>query len=77
MRNSMQYLVDNNGVKISVIVPFEKWEKINADYHKLQNKLKVFISIKDGLSEISTARKQGNKLQTLSDFLNENCCECL
>ena len=72
MRNSMQYLVDNNGVKTSVIVPFEKWEKINADYHKLQNKLKVFISIKDGLSEISTARKQGNKLQTLSDFLNEN-----
>lgn len=72
MRNTMQYIVDNRGVKTSVIVPFDKWEKINEDYHKLQNKLKVFIAIKDGLREIKDAKKQGYKLQTLSEFLNES-----
>jgi len=72
MRNTMQYIVDNNGVKTSVIVPFDQWEKINADYQKLQNKLKVFLSIREGIAEINASKKQGNKLQTLSDFLNES-----
>jgi len=68
----MQYIVDNKGVKTSVIVPFDKWEKINEDYHKLENKLKVFIAIQEGLGEIKSSKKQGSKLQTLSDFLNES-----
>jgi hypothetical protein len=72
MRNAMQYIVDNRGVKTSVIVPFDKWEKINGDYHKLQNKLKVFLAVQEGLREIKAAKKQGSKLQTLSDFLNES-----
>ncbi len=72
MRNTMQYIVDNKGNKTSVIVPFDKWEKINEDYHKLQNKLKVFVSIQEGLSEIKASKRQGDKLQTLSDFLNES-----
>ena len=68
----MQYIVDNRGIKTSVIVPFDKWEKINEDYHKLQNKLKVFVAIQEGLAEINASKKQGDKLQTLSDFLNES-----
>jgi len=72
MRNTMQYIVDDNGVKTSVIVPFDQWEKINADYQKLQNKLKVFLSIREGIAEINASKKQGNKLQSLSDFLNES-----
>jgi len=64
--------VDDRGVKTSVIVPFDKWEKMNDDYHKLQNKLKVFIAIQEGLGEIKASKKQGEKLQTLSDFLNES-----
>ena len=72
MRNAMHYIVDNRGVKTSVIVPFDKWEKINEDYHKLQNKLKVFVAIQEGLGEIKASKRQGDKLQTLSDFLNES-----
>lgn len=72
MRNTMQYIVDNRGVKTSVIVPYNKWEKINNDYHKLQNKLKVFIAIQEGLAEINASKSQRNKLETLSDFLNES-----
>lgn len=72
MRNTMQYVVDNKGIKTSVIVPFEKWEKINKDYHKLQNKFKILLAIQDGVGEIKDARKEGVKLQSLSDFLNES-----
>ncbi len=72
MKNTVQYIVDNRGTKTSVIVPFEKWEKMNDDYYKLQNKLKVFVAIQDGLSEIESSKRQGVKLQTLSDFLNES-----
>ena len=72
MKTAIQYIVDDKGVKTSVIVPYEKWERINNDYHKLQNKLKVLLAIQEGISEIKTAKKQGAKLQTLSSFLNES-----
>jgi hypothetical protein len=72
MRNPMQYIVDNKGAKTSVIVPFDKWEKLNSDFLKLQNKLKVFIAVQEGFGEIKEAKIKGNKLQTLSDFLNES-----
>ena len=72
MKNAMQYIVNDDGVKTSVIVPFEKWEKLNTDYHKLQNKLKVFQAIQEGFEEIKAAKKGGKKLQSLSDFLNES-----
>jgi hypothetical protein len=72
MKNTTQYIVDNRGIKTSVIVPFDKWEKINTDYAKLQKKLGVFLAIQDGLSEIKSAKKQGKKLQILSDFVNES-----
>jgi hypothetical protein len=35
MRNALQYIVDNNGTKISVIVPYDKWEKINTEVNLL------------------------------------------
>ena len=72
MRNVIQYIVDKKGIKTSVIVPFDKWKKLNEDYLKLQNKLEVYAAIQEGLSEIKASKKQGDKLRTLSDFLNEN-----
>ncbi len=54
----MQYIVDNKGIKTSVIVPYDKWEKINEDYNKLQNKLKVFVAIQEGLREIKTSKNK-------------------
>ena len=52
MRTSIQCIRDNKGVKTSVIVPYDKWEKLNIDFQKLQNKLKVFLSIQEGMEEI-------------------------
>jgi hypothetical protein len=72
MKEAKQFIVDNRGIKTSVIVPYDEWERINTDYHKLQNKLEVFLAIQDGIGELKTAKKQGKKLQTLSDFLDES-----
>ena len=42
MKDAKQFIVDNRGFKTSVIVPYDEWEKITTDYHKLQNKLEIF-----------------------------------
>ena len=72
MITNIQYVIDNSGSKISVILPFLEWEKLNSEYHKLQNKLEVIQGIQDSMNEIKTAKKTGKKLQTLTDFLNES-----
>jgi hypothetical protein len=72
MANALKYMIDENGDKTSVLVPLKTWEKINQDYSKLQNKLKVLTGIKEGLIEVEEAKKSGKKLQTIKDFLREN-----
>lgn len=72
MADALKYMVDENGDRTSVLVPIKTWEKINQEYSKLQNKLKVFTEINEGLAEISEAKKSGKKLQTLKDFLRES-----
>jgi len=72
MATALKYMVDENGDKTSVLVPLKTWEKINEDYSKLQNKLKVLIGIKEGLTEVRGAKKSGKELQTLKDFLRES-----
>jgi hypothetical protein len=72
MKDAKQFIVDNHGVKTSVIVPYDEWEKITTDYHKLQNKLEIFLAIQDEMGELKIVKKQSKKLQTLSDFLNES-----
>ena len=72
MASALKYMVDEKGDKTSVLVPLKTWEKINQDYFKLQNKLKVLTGIKEGLAEVSEAKKSGKKLQTLKDFLRES-----
>jgi hypothetical protein len=72
MPNQIQIYTDEKGNKTSVIVPYEDWTKINARLESLQNKLKIFSSVRDGMQEIKEARKKGKKLQNLSDFINES-----
>jgi hypothetical protein len=62
-------MIDESGQKTSVLVPVKVWEDLNANYQKLQNKINVFSSIKEGLTEIREMKKSGKKLQTLKGFL--------
>ncbi len=72
MADEIQYYTDSKGNKVSVIISFEEWQKLNARLEKLENKLKVFKSVRDGIREIKEARKINQKLQTLSEFINES-----
>lgn len=72
MTSTLKYMVDENGDKTSVLVPLKTWERINQDYSKLQNKLRILTGIKEGLNEVRDAKKSGKKLQTLKDFLRES-----
>lgn len=65
-------MVDEKGQKTSVIVPLNTWTKINEDFTKLQNKLKVLLGIKSAYNEVKLSKKTGKKLQTLKDFLRES-----
>ena len=69
MANALKYMVDEKGEKTSVLVPLKTWEKINNEYVKLQNKLKLLTGITEGIKEVNEARKSGQKLQPLKDFL--------
>jgi hypothetical protein len=69
MPNALKYIVDESGNKTSVLVPVKVWEDLNANYQKLQNKLNVLNSIKEGLREVKNTKKTGKKLQNLKDFL--------
>lgn len=72
MITNIQYIVDNSGSKVSVILPYAEWEQLNSEYQKIQNKLAVLQGVKDSMQEINEAKETGIKLQTLTDFLNES-----
>ena len=72
MASTLKYMVDEKGDKTSVLVTLKTWQKINNDYDKLQNKLKVLTGIKAGFAEVKEAKQTGKKLQTLKDFLRES-----
>jgi hypothetical protein len=69
MSGQIQIYTDENGNKISVIVPYEDWKKINERLENLQNKLKIFSSVREGIREIGEARKNNKNLQDLADFI--------
>jgi hypothetical protein len=72
MSDSLKYMIDENGEKTSVLVPIKTWDKIKDDYQKLQRKLDFIVGLKQGINEIAEAKKSGNPLQTLNEFLSES-----
>ncbi len=72
MATPIQFIIDNEGHKKSVIVPYKQWEELNQRYEKLNNKVQILTGVQEAMKEVTHARKTGKKLQTLTDFLNEN-----
>jgi len=74
MSQAVQYLLNDDGKKSAVIVPFCRWETLTNRYQKLRTKYNVLLGIQDSLKEIIQAEKKREKLQTLDEFLSENNC---
>jgi len=71
MEKTLQYIVDDKGNRSSVLVSMNTWEDLNTKYNKLLKKVGILTGIQKGLEEVAEARKNGKKLQTLKDFLDE------
>lgn len=72
MASEIQIYTDENGKKTSVLVSYEDWTKLNIRLKTLQKKLKVFSSVREGMQEVKEARRKGENLQNLADFINES-----
>ncbi len=72
MATPIQFIIDNEGHKKSVLVPYKQWEELNQRYEKLNNKVQILTGIQEAIKEVAHARKTGKKLQTLTDFLDES-----
>ncbi len=55
---NIQYVIDNSGNKISVILPFSDWELLNSRYEKLKKKLEILQGIQESMNEIKYAKKK-------------------
>ncbi|MEY4629124.1 MAG: hypothetical protein RLZZ595_1450 [Bacteroidota bacterium] len=69
MSSTVKYIIGKSGKKESVLVPIQTWNKLNADYTKLQKKIEVLNGIKESLKEVKSIKKSGKKLQTLKQVL--------
>jgi hypothetical protein len=69
MPGAIKYIIDDNGQKTTVLVSIKDWDTLNTNYRKLQKKVEVFTSIRNGLKEVRQAKKTGRKLPSLKELL--------
>lgn len=67
----LNYLTDASGNQVAVQIAMEEWLAFQQEYQELKRKLEIMQGIKEALEEVQSARKEGRKLQSLSEFLNE------
>jgi len=67
----LQYVTDSQGKPIAVQISMNDWESLQTQITDLQRKLEILQGIREAVLEVWEARKTGQKLQTLNDFLDE------
>ena len=65
------YLVDTEGKKIAVQIPIEEWKLVEEDLKRIKKKNEILKELKESIIEVRTAQKEGRKLKTIEDFLDE------
>ena len=68
---NLNYITDAAGNQIAVQIPMSDWLLFQKEYQEIKRKLEVLAGIKEALNEVQQARKKNQKLQTLTEFLNE------
>ena len=72
MITDIQYCTDAKGNKTAVIVPVKDWEKFNSRYESLQKKVRILTGVQEAVNEVKASRRHGEKLLTLTEFINES-----
>jgi len=69
---SIQYITNEEGEQVAVVVPIAEWKKLNSEHEKLVHTLEVMDGLQDALQEVQNIREGNrNKGRTLGEFLNE------
>ena len=74
MQAQLQIVKDSTGQEVSVNIPLKRWKKVEKkleELERLKKKLALMKSIKEGIAEVKQARKEGRKLPTLAEFIDE------
>ena len=67
----LNYITDAAGNQIAVQISMSDWLLFQKEYQEIKRKLEVLAGIKEALNEVQQSRKKNQKLQTLTEFLNE------
>jgi hypothetical protein len=68
---NLNYITDASGNQIAVQISMSDWLLFQKEYQEIKRKLEVLAGIKEALNEVQQAHKKNQKLQTLTEFLNE------
>jgi len=68
---NLNYITDASGNQIAVQISMSDWLLFQKEYQEIKRKLEVLAGIKEALNEVQQAYKKNQKLQTLTEFLNE------
>lgn len=69
---SIQYITNEAGEQVAVVVPIEEWKQLTLEHDKLVNTLELMSGLQDALQEVQDIREgKRNKGRTLGEFLNE------
>ena len=70
--HGIQYLIDDQGNKTSVVLSIEDWRNLSSSLSEVQALEGIVQSVKEGLAEAKRMEGgQASRTQTTEDFLNE------
>ena len=70
----IQYLTNDKGERISVLVPFKEWEKLNREREELRRKLQeaeLTQRYRNALTDIELFKEGKLKTHSMKDLLDE------
>ena len=70
----IQYLTNDKGERISVLVPFKEWEKLNLEREELRCKLQeaeLTQRYRNALTDIELFKEGKLKTHSMKDLLDE------
>jgi hypothetical protein len=70
----VQYLTNDKGERISVLIPFNEWNRLNQEREELRNKLQeaeLAQRYREALTDIQLFKKGELKTRPIQDLLDE------
>lgn len=77
---SLQFISDNHGNKVSVVIPIKDWDKLKKQFKVLEKletdenettKESIINDLKEAVDQLSLVRQRKLKLKSARDLYNE------